>query len=417
MFRRAEVQAFDPRLPPALYRRTSPVKGVLIWRGHSVGWTVPLLALAAAVLLELGTGPETRLLYWFVLVPWLSVRLCGLWGTLVFVVLSVVCAGVLYSMGLKPYANHPPVYALLVVSGLMALAIAWILIRRDESLLRVRDIAETTRRTVLRPLPSGLGGLDHCAIYLPAVHEALIGGDFYDIQPSPWGVRVLIGDVQGKGLDAVEVASVLLGTFREAGYHEESLQTIASRMEVRLCRQTAESAAMGVEENRDRFATAVILAFPADEPQILEMVNLGHDPPLLVGPDGTVRALPGEHGLPLGMSEIATLPAPLVRTRIAPGTTVLLTTDGVTEVRDRSGAFYPLRAEVERAVAADPGLSDPGALAGMVRRSVLRHGRGRLTDDTTILTVRRRPSGEQKEGGTARPGCTREPDTGRTEPG
>lgn len=398
MFRRAVVPEFDPRLPPTPFRRSPPAKGVLLWRGRSVGWTIPLLTMIVMIVIELATGPQTRLLYWLVLVPWLSVRLCGLWGTAVFAALTEFSALVMYLAGLKPYSNLPPVYTLLAASGVIALVISWILIRRENSLLLTRDIADTTRRVVLRPLPAGLGGLDHRAIYLPAINEALIGGDFYDIQPSPWGTRVLIGDVQGKGLDAVEAAGALLCTFREAAYHEESLDTLALRMEIRLRRQVAYRVALGVEEDRDRFATAVVLGFPADEPQALEMVNFGHDAPLLVSPDGTVRQLPGSHGLPLGMSEVARMPPPLVRARIDPGTTVLLTTDGVTEARSRDDVFYPLQAEVEKALAADPALHEPQALAGMVRDGVLNHSGGRLTDDTTILAVRRRPAGAVVEG-------------------
>ncbi|CAM5483374.1 hypothetical protein STENM36S_02563 [Streptomyces tendae] len=88
----------------------------------------------------------------------------------------------------------------------------------ERRMLRIRDIADTARRTVLRPLPVGFGGLDHAAVYLSADSEARVGGDFYDIQPGPHGARVLVGDVQGKGLGAVETAAALLGTFREAAY-------------------------------------------------------------------------------------------------------------------------------------------------------------------------------------------------------
>jgi serine phosphatase RsbU (regulator of sigma subunit) len=391
LFRSADAPdapVFDPRLPPAPFRRPPRMRGVPTWRGHDVGWLIPLLVFAATIVFELVTEPEPRLLYWLVLVPWLSVGLCGLRTTVVFTAVSVLCATILYVISSKPYSNVPPVYVLLAVNGVLAVVISWLLIRREESLVRIRDVAETTRRVVLRPLPPGLGGLDHGAVYLPAVDEAQIGGDFYDIQPSRWGTRVLIGDVQGKGLDAVEIAAALLGTFREAGYHEESLETVAEHLEIRLRRQIAARLDLGVEDDRDRFATAVILGFPADEPQALEMVNFGHEAPLLVHADGTVLPLPEEHGLPLGMSEIAEWPPPLVRTRIEPGTTVLLTTDGVTEVRG-AGDLYPLRAEVEKAVA-DPAVREPGALAATVHAGVLRHGQGRLTDDTTILAVRRR---------------------------
>jgi serine phosphatase RsbU (regulator of sigma subunit) len=85
-----------------------------------------------------------------------------------------------------------------------------------------------------------------------------------------------------------------------------------------------------------------------------------------------------------------------------PDETLLLVTDGVTEARDGTGAFYLLADEVSRAVAEDPGTAEPARLAAFVRDGTLRHGGGRLADDTTVFAVRRRPGGEAPEGGRLR---------------
>jgi serine phosphatase RsbU (regulator of sigma subunit) len=77
------------------------------------------------------------------------------------------------------------------------------------------------------------------------------------------------------------------------------------------------------------------------------------------------------------------------RVPLAPGTTLLLTTDGVTEARDGEGCFYPLADEVARAAAADPRTGDPHRLVALVRDGTLRHCGGRLADDTTVFAVRR----------------------------
>jgi hypothetical protein len=66
-----------------------------------------------------------------------------------------------------------------------------------------------------------------------------------------------------------------------------------------------------------------------------------------------------------------------------------MTTDGVTEARDDQGAFYPLTAELARAVTADPRTADPHRLVAFVRDGTLRHCGGRLADDTTVFAVRR----------------------------
>ena len=197
--------------------------------------------------------------------------------------------------------------------------------------------------------------------------------------------------MQGKGLGAVEAAAALLGTFRETGYHDPLLGTVAGRLEVRMLRHVRYRAALGGDEG-DRFATGVLVGFPVDALPTVEVVNFGHDPPLVVGPAG-VRSLPPGGGLPLGMGELAAGPPPVLRVPLAVGETLLLVTDGVTEARDPAGAFFPLRDAVAEALARDAALADPAVLVRFVRDATLRHAAGRLTDDTTIFAVRRRPGG------------------------
>jgi serine phosphatase RsbU (regulator of sigma subunit) len=83
---------------------------------------------------------------------------------------------------------------------------------------------------------------------------------------------------------------------------------------------------------------------------------------------------------------------------LAPGETLLMTTDGVTEARDTDGVFYPLATEVARAVAADPRTVEPRRLVAFVREGVLRHCGGRLADDTTVFAVRRLRPLEARDG-------------------
>ncbi|GAP47521.1 integral membrane protein [Streptomyces azureus] len=62
-------------------------------------------------------------------------------------------------------------------------------------------------------------------------------GDLYEVVTSPHGVRVIVGDVQGKGLEAVETAAVVLGAFREAAPGEADLAAVGCRLERAVERQ------------------------------------------------------------------------------------------------------------------------------------------------------------------------------------
>ncbi|MFI2761093.1 PP2C family protein-serine/threonine phosphatase [Streptomyces echinatus] len=360
----------------------------LLWvRGRSIAWLPPLLLLAGVILLDSATGADFRIISWIVLVPGIAAAICGVWTTAAYGVVSVVTYIVVDSAWPDQYKAGLGDFLLVALGGVLAALAAVVRVRQERRMLHIRDIAETTRRTVLRPLPPRWAGLEHAGVYLAADTDARVGGDFYDIQPSPHGTRVLVGDVQGKGLGAVEAAAAVLGTFREAGYHEKDLATVAERLEIRMLRHRSHSTALGHDDG-DRFATAVLVAFPDDAPERIDIANFGHEPPLVVGPRG-VRELPSGEGVPLGLGDLTGGLPPVHRVPLAADETLLLVTDGVTEARDTPGEFYQLAREVARAVRADPRRAEPRNLVRQVRDGVLRHSGGRLEDDTTIFALRR----------------------------
>ncbi|QOV36993.1 serine/threonine-protein phosphatase [Streptomyces ferrugineus] len=359
-------------------------------RGRSLAWVPPLLLLVAIVLVDFRTTEDFRILSWIVLVPGIAAAICGVWGTAVFAVLAPATYIGADAVLPHEYQAGLPDLVLAGIGGVLATLACVVRVRGERRMLHMQDVAATIRRTVLRPLPPGWGGLEHAAVYLAADSEARVGGDFYDIQSGRYGTRVILGDVQGKGLGAVEAAAALLGTFREAGYHEPDLAAVAARLEERMRRHCRMRVALGREDG-DRFATAVLIGFPDGDRDVVDAVVLGHECPLVVG-SGGVRSLPPDHGLPLGMGELAPAdgPPPVLRVPLRPGETLLLTTDGVTEARDGAGDFYPLAADLAEAVAADPDLGWPPRLVAFVRERTLRHCGGRLADDTTVFAVRRR---------------------------
>ncbi|POX56775.1 hypothetical protein C3489_03015 [Streptomyces sp. Ru71] len=356
-------------------------------RGHSVAWVPPLLLLLAIIAIDVNTPGTFRIVTWIVLVPGIAAAICGVRGTAAYAVLAVVSYYGVDTAWPNQFQVGLSDFVLVGVGGVLATLACAVRVRGERRMLHMTHIAETTRRTVLRPLPPLWGGLDHAAVYLAADTEARVGGDFYDIQPGPHGTRVLLGDVQGKGLGAVEAAAALLGTFREAGYHERDLATVAERLETRMVRHRGHIDAIG-RAGGDRFATAVLLDFPPDVPDAVDLVLFGHEPPLAVSPAG-VRPLPPGDGLPLGLGDLVPTPPRVRRVPLAAAETLLLVTDGVTEARDETGCFYPLAEDLAGAVRDDPRTAEPFRLVAHVRDATLNHCRGRLADDTTVFAVRR----------------------------
>ncbi|WP_075733912.1 SpoIIE family protein phosphatase [Streptomyces acidiscabies] len=331
--------------------------------------------------------------------------LCGVRTTALFAVASLAAFVLTELREPDRYKAGSVDLVLVAVGGALSVLACAARLRTERRMVRMTDVADTTRRTVLRPLPADWGGLRHAEVYLAADADARVGGDFYDIQPGPHGTRVLVGDVQGKGLAAVEAAAALLGTFREAGYHEADLGVVAARLETRMLRHRGHAAAVGRDEG-DRFATAVLLGYPPKGAvggvAVVEVVVFGHEPPLAVGTGG-VRVLGDEAGseLPLGLGELEVSgdqgylrgTPEVLRVEVGAEETVLLVTDGVTEARDAQGRFYPLLEELTQALTSDAGLADPDRLVAFVREGALRHSRGRPGDDTTVFAVRMVPEG------------------------
>lgn len=248
-------------------------------------------------------------------------------------------------------------------------------LRREAELASVRSIAEVAQRVLLRPVPRRAGRLRVAVSYTSAVAEARIGGDLYEVVAPPGGgARVIVGDVQGKGLEAVETASVVLGAFREAAHDEPDLSAVTARLERALNRHLS----------GEEFVSAVLAELGDD--RVVTLLNYGHPPPLILRADGTVDfAEAPETAPPLGLASLgAARPRPL-RLSLGPGDQMLLYTDGVTEARDRLDCFYPL---AERApLLKDP---DPDAALDALRDDLEAHVEGPLHDDAAMLLLRYR---------------------------
>ncbi|WP_370416628.1 PP2C family protein-serine/threonine phosphatase [Streptomyces fradiae] len=264
--------------------------------------------------------------------------------------------------------------ALVSVAGVTAagLVAAVMRRRREAELASVRSIAEVAQRVLLRPVPRTAGELSAAVSYTAAVAEARIGGDLYEVVTSPGGVRVIVGDVQGKGLDAVETAADVLGAFREAAHDEPDLTGVSARLE----------RAMNRTLGGERFVTAVIAEIRQD--RTMALLNYGHPSPLLLQADGTARFLdPEKRALPLGLGLHRTAGPEVLDTEFRPGDQLLLYTDGVTEARDRRGTFYPLASRLHLLKAKSP----EDALDAL-HGDIVAHTGGPLGDDAAMLLLR-----------------------------
>ncbi|MFB7170259.1 PP2C family protein-serine/threonine phosphatase [Streptomyces sp. NPDC056254] len=255
--------------------------------------------------------------------------------------------------------------------------------RSATELNQVRRIASAAQKVLLRPVPERLGPLRAASLYVAAEKGAQIGGDLYEAMETRYGVRMIVGDVRGKGLPAVRTAAAVLGAFREAVHYEDDLVDVVRHCEEAMRRDAAVPGAVDEEALAEGFVTAVVAQVPPGH--VVEVVNRGHPPPLLLR-DGRVQALmPGSPLPPLGLGEfIAGPPGTREGYAFLPGDRLLLHTDGVNEARDPGNAFFALPEAME----AMPGLG-PREFLDRLCRALVRHTGDRLDDDVAMIVVDR----------------------------
>jgi len=258
--------------------------------------------------------------------------------------------------------------------------------RRERDLADLSAVAEAAQRVLLRPVPGHIGPVGLAVRYMSAAASARIGGDLYEVIAADGKVRLIVGDVQGKGLAAVQTAAAVLGAFREAAHDAPDLAALAARIELSLQRQAAKE---------EEFVTA-ILAQVASDGSGMELLNCGHPPPLLLSGPRAGFVEPRSVGLPFGLSGLAAAERSVDPLPLGPGDRILFYTDGISEARDKTGAFYPL----DRCSALLGG-PEPGRALDLLCTDVIRHVGHELRDDAAVLLVSRDPHGPGSGAGQA----------------
>ncbi|MGW2786222.1 PP2C family protein-serine/threonine phosphatase [Streptomyces populi] len=282
--------------------------------------------------------------------------------------------------------NHPGNADLLTIGfvAVLSVFVALVRSRRDAQLVTVRSVAEAAQLAVLPPLPDHVGPVRCAGLYRPAQQETLVGGDFFDVREGPFGVRAVMGDVQGHGLSAVGTVAALLGAFRETVLDQRDLEAAAARLDRRL---VVDSAPV---DHAELFATALLLEFPPGTDTV-RLVSCGHPYPLLLR-GAKAFELDTEQGPPLGLGFFGLSPPKGRMVELEPGDRLFVASDGVSESRDASGAFYPLPDRLA-VFAEEP--SD--ALVDRVWEDLVRFCPS-ISDDVSVLVLSPRLRGERGEG-------------------
>lgn len=196
-----------------------------------------------------------------------------------------------------------------------------------------------------------------------------VGGDWFEVIPLAGGrVGMAIGDVVGRGLPAAKMMGHLRPALRAYALDGEAPALVAEHM-ARFVRTL----------DHDQMSTCVYAVL---EPSTgdLRCSNAGHPPPLVLTGDGRADFLTGTPGLPLGVTTDYEYPE--LRATLAPGSTVLLYTDGLVEKR---GEPLDVGLERLRKVAAGAQVEPLEELCDQVLEALVKEAPG---DDVALLAVR-----------------------------
>ena len=239
-------------------------------------------------------------------------------------------------------------------------------------------VAQALQQTLLPPVLPDVQGLDVAVRYRPAKSTSLVGGDFYDMFEARSGVwGLMIGDVTGVGPEAAALTGIARYAARALAAQEHSPARLLTQLNETLV-------GFGLQ---DRFCTVLYAELhPGPDVLKIKIANGGHPYPYILRSDGQVEEIPISGTLLGLLSDVAFEELELV---LGPGDVLVAYTDGVTEARNPTGAFFG----TDGLVRTLPGcVGRPAAwVAHRIELAVTEHQAGVTPDDIAIVVLQGLP--------------------------
>jgi PAS domain S-box-containing protein len=235
------------------------------------------------------------------------------------------------------------------------------------------ETADALRASLLPPVLKSVPGVEIASAHLAPTRGREVGGDFYDVYPTPGGWGVAIGDVCGKGEDGAAATAAARHAIRVLAHSDaDPVQVLRGANDIMLA-----------EEFGGRFVTASAAHLSwRDGVLHIVLASAGHPGPVLIQPDGRAQLLPGG-GVPLG---IFADPEPACRElQLSAGDLLFFYTDGLADARGPQSAYLEERLADSLAQLAGRRAAE---VVSDMRTLVLNFSDGVLQDDLTMLALR-----------------------------
>ncbi len=242
-----------------------------------------------------------------------------------------------------------------------------------QTLSKSTEAADALRASLLPPALKPVPGAEIASAHLVPTRGREVGGDFYDVYPTPGGWGLAIGDVCGKGEDAAAATAAARHAIRVlAHWNADPAQVLRDANEI-----------MMAEEFGGRFVTASAAHLSWQDGKLrVVLATAGHRGPVLVRPDGRTQLVPGG-GVALGIfpdPEPAT-----IELELATGDVLFFYTDGLTDARSQQAAYF--EDSLTDCLAQMAG-HRAAEIVSDLRKAVLDFCGNVLLDDLTMLALR-----------------------------
>jgi serine phosphatase RsbU (regulator of sigma subunit) len=196
-----------------------------------------------------------------------------------------------------------------------------------------------------------------------------VGGDLYDYWLAGDRLWFIVADVAGHGVGAALYMAVVKALFRACAHGDVSVAEVAARMNREIAR----------DNESMLFVTAMcgtLMLATGD----VTMVDAGHNPAVVVSPGGRLSSPALPKSVALGVVEDFNL---------APGTTLLLYTDGATDARSTRGDLFG-ESRLHEAIT-KTAVAVPAALVSSITAAIGGFAAGApQEDDITLLAIKRK---------------------------
>lgn len=230
------------------------------------------------------------------------------------------------------------------------------------------------REIQMSMLPQNFPNRPDCDLYAMVQPAKEVGGDLYDFLDVGDRLFFLVGDVSGKGVPAALFMAITRAAFRFVGALDLPMEEVLRRVNDCLS-----------EGNKSEMFVTLFAGCLNLSTGVMEFCNAGHNPIVVIAPDGSASFLRAKPNLVAGLFE--RFPYEAEQIRLEHGSRLILYTDGVTEAENADKTQFGEQALLDWARGLNPSVSANAStldLYAKVRRFV---GDAEQNDDITIMSV------------------------------